>query len=120
MAKPVIPAVDGPQVLRSVERDLQQRYARNYRVLRADSGDAALSTLGKLKLRADPVALFLVDQRMPKMTSVAFLQEAIGRFSDAKRAMLMAYSDTEVTLHVLRSSYQRVIERTEVERYGEG
>lgn len=52
MAKPVILAVDDPQVLRAVERDLRRRYARDYRVLRADSGESALDTLGKLKLTA--------------------------------------------------------------------
>ncbi len=67
MAKPVILAVDDdPQVLRAAERDLRRRYARDYRVLRADSGEFALDTLGKLKLRGDPVSLFLVDQRIPK------------------------------------------------------
>jgi thioredoxin reductase (NADPH) len=88
MAKPVILAVDDdPQVLWAVERDLRRRYAREYRVLRADSGESALDTLGKLKLRGDPVALFLVDQRMPKMTGVEFL-EAIWQFPDARRALL--------------------------------
>ena len=67
MAKPVILAVDDdPQVVRAVERDLRRRYAREYRVPRADSGESALDTLGKLKLGGDPVALFLVDQRMPE------------------------------------------------------
>jgi thioredoxin reductase (NADPH) len=102
MAKPVILAVDDdPQVLRAVERDLRRRYARDYRVLRADSGESALNTLGKLKLRGDPVALFLVDQRMPKMTGVEFLEEAIGRFPDAKRALLTAYSDTEAAIRAI-------------------
>ncbi|MDQ3362131.1 MAG: response regulator, partial [Actinomycetota bacterium] len=98
MAKPVILAVDDdPQVLWAVERDLRRRYAREYRVLRADSGESALDTLGKLKLRGDPVALFLVDQRMPKMTGVEFL-EAIWQFPDARRALLKAYSDTEAAI----------------------
>jgi thioredoxin reductase (NADPH) len=102
MAKPVILAVDDdPQVLRAVERDLRRRYAREYRILRADSGESALDTLGKLKLRGDPVALFLVDQRMPKMTGVEFLEEAIGRFPDAKRALLTAYSDTEAAIRAI-------------------
>jgi thioredoxin reductase (NADPH) len=57
--------------------------------------------LGKLKLRGDPVALFLVDQRMPKMTGVEFLEEAIGRFPDAKRALLTAYSDTEAAIRAI-------------------
>ncbi len=92
--KPVILAVDDdPQVLRAVERDLRRRYARNYRVLR--------DTLGKLKLRGDPVALFLVDQRMPRMTGVEFLEEAIERFPDAKRVLPTAYSDTEATMRAI-------------------
>ena len=102
MAKPVILAVDDdPQVLRAVERDLRRRYAREYRVLRADSGESALDTLGKLKLRGDPVALFLVDQRMPRMTGVEFLEEAIERFPGAKRALLTAYSDTEAAIRAI-------------------
>src|SRR5829696_7487404 len=102
MAKPVILAVDDdPQVLRAVERDLRRRYARDYRVLRADSGESALDTLGKLKLRGDPVALFLVDQRMPRMTGVQFLEEAIERYPEAKRALLTAYSDTEAAIRAI-------------------
>ena len=102
MVKPVILAVDDdPQVLRAVERDLRRRYARDYRVLRADSGESALDTLGKLKLRGDPVALFLVDQRMPRMTGVEFLEEAIERFPDATRALLAACSGAEATIHAI-------------------
>jgi thioredoxin reductase (NADPH) len=102
MAKPVILAVDDdPQVLRAVERDLRRRYAREYRVLRAESGESALGTLGKLKLRGDPVALFLVDQRMPRMTGVEFLEKAIEQFPDAKRALLTAYSDTEAAIRAI-------------------
>jgi thioredoxin reductase (NADPH) len=102
MGKPVILAVDDdPQVLRAVERDLRRRYAREYRVLRADSGESALDTLGKLKLRGDPVALFLVDQRMPRMTGVEFLDRAIEQFPDARRALLTAYSDTEAAIRAI-------------------
>lgn len=102
MAKPVILAVDDdPQVLRAVERDLRRRYAEDYRALRADSGESALDTLGKLKLRGDPVALFLVDQRMPRMTGVEFLEEPIGRFPDAKRALLTTYSDTGAAIRAI-------------------
>jgi len=44
MLKPVVLAVDDdPQVLRAVERDLLARYAREYRVVRADSGESALN-----------------------------------------------------------------------------
>ena len=58
MVKPVILAVDDdPQVVPAVARNLRRRYARDYRVLRADSGESALDTPSKLKLRGDPVAL---------------------------------------------------------------
>jgi len=102
MGKPVILAVDDdPQVLRAVERDLRRKYAREYRVLRADSGESALDTLGKLKLRGDPVALFLVDQRMPRMTGVEFLEKAIEVFPEAKRDLLTAYADTDAAIRAI-------------------
>ena len=102
MGKPVIFAVDDdPEVLRAVERDLRRRYGREYRVLRAGSGQAALDTLGKLKLRNDPVALFLVDQRMPRMTGVEFLERAIEIFPEAKRDLLTAYADTDAAIRAI-------------------
>ncbi len=102
MAKPVILAVDDdPQVLRAVERDLRRKYAREYRVLRADSGESALDALDKLKLRGDPVALFLVDQRMPRMTGVEFLERAVEIFPEAKRDLLTAYADTDAAIRAI-------------------
>ncbi|HJQ30505.1 MAG TPA: response regulator, partial [Rubrobacter sp.] len=102
MAKPVILAVDDdPQVLRAVERDLKRKYAREYRVLRADSGASALDALDRLKLRGDPVALFLVDQRMPRMTGVEFLERAIEVFPEAKRDLLTAYADTDAAIRAI-------------------
>lgn len=75
--KPVILTIDDdPEVLHAIERDLRQKYGSLFRVLRADSGATALETLAKVKLRNEPVALFLVDQRMPHMTGVEFLARA--------------------------------------------
>jgi thioredoxin reductase (NADPH) len=100
--KPVILAVDDdPQVLRAVERDLRRRYARECRLVRADSGGSALDTLGKLKFRGDPVALFVVDQRMPRMTGVEFLEKAIEIFPEAKRDLLTAYADTDAAIRAI-------------------
>lgn len=104
MAKPVILAVDDdPQVLRAVERDLRRNYAREYRILRADSGPSALDILEKVRERGDPVALFLVDQRMPRMSGVEFLEEARGVFPDAKRALLTAYADTDAAIRAINN-----------------
>ena len=39
MAKPVILTVDDePEVLAAISRDLRNRYGKDYRVIRADSG----------------------------------------------------------------------------------
>ncbi len=105
MAKPAILTVDDDQeVLRSVERDLRSRYAEKYRVLRADSGKAALETLQELKKRNDTVALMLVDQRMPQMNGVTFLTQAMVLFPDAKRAMLTAYADTDAAIKAINEA----------------
>src|SRR5215213_3215822 len=100
--KPVILAVDDePTVLAAVARDLRHEYGAQYRVMRADSGVAALDLVRELKLRNVPVALFLVDQRMPLMSGVAFLERAIEIFPDAKRVLLTAYADTEAAISAI-------------------
>jgi thioredoxin reductase (NADPH) len=105
MPKPAILTVDDdPEVLRAIERDLRQRYADRYRILRADSGKAALEALEHLKNRNEPVALFLVDQRMPQMTGVAFLTAAIKSFPDAKRSLLTAYADTDAAIRAINDA----------------
>ena len=66
MAKPFILNVDDePQVLNAVNRDLRRQYRRDYRIIKAGSGQEALETLLQLKQRNDPVALLLSDHRMP-------------------------------------------------------
>ena len=102
MRKPVILTVDDdPDVLRAIERDLKKRYEDRYRVLRADSGPAALDLLRRLQLRNDPVALLLVDHRMPQMSGVETLQEAMKIYPDAKRTLLTAYADTEAAIKAI-------------------
>ena len=103
--KPALLTVDDdPEVLSAIQRDLRGRYAERYRVLRAESGKAALDTLGELKRRDEAVALLLVDQRMPQMTGVAFLSEAIKLFPDAKRALLTAYADTDAAIRAINDA----------------
>jgi len=100
--KPVILAVDDETtVLSAVARDLRREYGEQFRVMRADSGVAALELVQQLKLRNAPVALFLVDQRMPLMSGVEFLAEAIELFPDAKRVLLTAYADTEAAISAI-------------------
>src|SRR5579862_179032 len=104
MPKPVIWTVDDdPDVLRAVERDLRRQYGNRYRVMAADSGPSALEAVKRLKLRNEPVALFLVDQRMPGMSGVEFLEKAMEFYPDAKRALLTAYADTDAAIRAINS-----------------
>src|ERR1700712_3732176 len=99
MPKPILLAIDDDtSVLEAVVQDLRRHYGQNYRILRAVSGDSALETCRQLKERNEAVALFLSDQRMPGMTGVEFLQQAMALFPDAKRVLLTAYADTEAAI----------------------
>ena len=105
MPKPILLTVDDdPEVLRAVERDLRSRYADRYRVVRADSGDKALQSLQTLHQRNEAVALLLVDQRMPEMSGVEFLNKAIALYPDAKRVLLTAYADTDAAIHAINEA----------------
>ncbi len=105
MAKPVILAVDDdPEVLQAVARDLRREYGDRFRILRADSGATALEALQQVKLRNEPVAQFVVDQRMPQMSGVEFLEQAIDLFPDAKRVLLTAYADTEAAIRAINTA----------------
>ena len=102
LARPVILTIDDdPEVLRAIERDLRQHYNQTYRVLRADSGTNALALLRRLQQRNDPVALLLVDYRMPQMNGIETLIEAIKLYPDAKRVLLTAYADTEAAIKAI-------------------
>jgi thioredoxin reductase (NADPH) len=105
MAKPVILTVDDdPEVLQAIARDLRQQYGDRFRIIRADSGTAALDAVQQLKLRNESVAAFLVDQRMPQMTGVEFLESAIQLSPEAKRVLLTAYADTEAAIRAINSA----------------
>src|SRR5436190_15211499 len=99
MAKPVILAVDDePEVLNAIERDLRHKFAAEYRVMKAASGAQALDAARQLKKRGAPIAMFLVDERMPGMSGTQFLAEALKLYPDARRVLLTAYADTQTAI----------------------
>jgi thioredoxin reductase (NADPH) len=99
MTKPVLLSVDDDrEVLAAVERDLRKQYRTRYRVVTAASGREALDAARELKRRGTPVALFLVDQRMPMMNGTQLLSELRKLFPDTKRVLLTAYADTDAAI----------------------
>ncbi len=105
MAKPILLAVDDDSdVLNAIARDLRTKYGQDFRVLRAESGVAALEVLRELKERGTPVALLLSDQRMPGMDGVTFLSRAAEDYPKAKRVVITAYADTEAAIAAINQS----------------
>jgi thioredoxin reductase (NADPH) len=105
MPKPILLAIDDDtSVLEAVVQDLRRHYGQDYRILRAASGGAALDICRQLEERKDMVALFLSDQRMPGMSGVDFLQQALKIYPDAKRVLLTAYADTEAAIRAINSA----------------
>ena len=105
MPKPILLSVDDDSdVLRAIERDLRSQYGAEYRVIGSDSPESALDLLKQLKIRNDSVALLLADQRMPRMDGVAFLQEAMRIYPEAKRALLTAYADTSAAISAINEA----------------
>ena len=66
--------------------------------MRATSGAEALEALRELKLRGDRVAVLLADYRMPEMSGIEFLEQAMDLFPRARRALLTAYADTDAAI----------------------
>jgi len=99
MNKPIIIAIDDePQVLNAVARDLQAQYQNDYQIMRASSGSEAMDAVKELKRRNLAIALFLVDQRMPGMSGIEFLSEAVKLYPETKKVLLTAYADTDVAI----------------------
>jgi len=99
MTRPVILSVDDDrEVLAAIERDLRKQYRPRYRIVTATSGLEALDAARELKRRGTPIALFLVDQRMPAMTGTQLLVELRKLYPDTKRVLLTAYADTDAAI----------------------
>ncbi|MBB4080385.1 thioredoxin reductase (NADPH) [Lewinella aquimaris] len=100
--KPIILSVDDDQqVLRSLKRDLRNRYKEDYRIISTISAEEALEAVTDLKKKGEVIALYLSDQRMPEMLGVEFLEKARPIYPNAKRVLLTAYSDTEAAIKAI-------------------
>jgi thioredoxin reductase (NADPH) len=102
VSRPAILTVDDdPAVSRAVARDLRRRYAEEYRIVRAESAAEALDAVREIKLRGEQVAVLLADYRMPQMSGIEFLEEAMDLFPAARRALLTAYADTDAAIRAI-------------------
>ena len=85
---------DEPRVLDALEAIL----ASEFRVLRAEGGEAALRLLD-----TEEVAVILTDYRMPGMTGVELLRRSQERSSEAIRIVLTAYTDVESLMDAINT-----------------
>jgi thioredoxin reductase (NADPH) len=100
--KPVMLTVDDdPAVSRAVARDLRRHYGEGHRIVRAESGPDALETLRELKLRGEVVAMLIADYRMPQMSGIEFLEQAMDLYPQARRVLLTAYADTHAAIDAI-------------------
>jgi thioredoxin reductase (NADPH) len=92
---------DDHAVSRAVARDLRRHYGDHYRIVRAESGADALAVLRELTARGEVTALLMADHRMPGMTGVEFLEQAMDLAPAAKRVLLTAYADTDAAIRAI-------------------
>ena len=92
---------DDPGVSRAVARDLRRHYGETHRIVRAESGEQALDALREMKLRGEQVAVLLADFRMPRMSGIEFLEQAMDLYPVAKRVLLTAYADTDAAIDAI-------------------
>ncbi|MFB2837890.1 response regulator [Floridanema evergladense] len=78
---------------------LYRTFYRDYKVLKATSGTAALEILAK---EAD-VAVIISDQRMPGMSGTEFLSLTATQYPDTIRIILTGYTDVEDLVEAINS-----------------
>ncbi|MEM9944666.1 MAG: response regulator [Cyanobacteria bacterium P01_D01_bin.36] len=70
---------------------LYRTFRRDFKVLRAESGVAALEVLSN----EGEVAVIISDQRMPEMKGTEFLSKTVPDFPDTVRIILTGFTDVE-------------------------
>jgi thioredoxin reductase (NADPH) len=92
MSGPVLLAVDDdPGVVRDVERELLDRYARQYSVMCVRSAEEAVASLEGLAADGEDVALVLAGQWLTGMTGVELLSKVHHLHPHAKRGLLIPW-----------------------------
>ncbi len=94
LSQPVILAVDdeAPELARSID-ELRRRFGTDYRIVSADSGEAAIATLQALQAASVQVAVVLADQWLPGTTGADLLARVRELHPEAKRGLLIRWGD---------------------------
>ncbi len=78
---------------------LYRTFRRDFTVLRAESGVAALQVLAA----EGEVAVIISDQRMPEMKGTEFLSRTVPQFPDTMRIILTGFTDVEDLVEAINS-----------------
>jgi response regulator RpfG family c-di-GMP phosphodiesterase len=78
---------------------LYRTFRRDFNVLRAESGIAALEILAT----EGEVAVIISDQRMPEMKGTEFLSKTVPQFPDTMRIILTGFTDVEDLVEAINS-----------------
>jgi thioredoxin reductase (NADPH) len=94
MSGPLLVAVDDdPDLLRDVERELNNRYVPDYRVCCLSSADEALATLEELAAAGEQVALVLAGEVLSGAPGTELLAEVPRLFPHAQRVLLIGWGE---------------------------
>jgi len=111
---PVLLVVDEDESsLRLLERELDDRYGRSYRVVSAQSPELALTELRALAEVGEEVALVIAAQWMRAMAGSELLEKVRGIYPQAQRALLiewMAWGDGRTGGALFQAMARRQIE----------
>src|SRR5215470_1312909 len=94
VAQPVFFVVDeDPYAVETLAGDLNRRFQADFRVMGETSAEAALERLGALRESAEQVALLICDESMHAMPGSEVLARSRSTHPNAKRILLIDYSD---------------------------
>jgi thioredoxin reductase (NADPH) len=92
MTRPVLLVLDGDSgVLQDVERELDDRYGRHYRVVCRSSAEEARAILAELAAADEPVALILAGERFAVAHGLDLLNDARALHPQARRVLLIEW-----------------------------
>lgn len=94
MSKPVVLIVDDEK---SARDGLVRTLRREYRVLAAESGNAALEVLA-----TQPIDVLLSDVRMPGMDGITLMKRALANQPELICIILTAYGDVELAVEAMK------------------